>query len=242
MHTPRRDGRHAFTLLEMGIVLAIIGLLIGAVIGGQALLRQSELQTVIAGHTKYSSAIAQFRQQYGSLPGDIIDADSYWSTATNGNGDNEINDSTESFQAWLHLALAKMVDGAYSGAAGGGGATHAIIGTNVPRGRLTNTGWTIYYKGTTSGDTNYYNQDLANYLAFGTPVTNAMTQGAALRPAEAWQIDKKIDNALPATGRVMAMKPAFLADCATSATDATAEYKLTFRNPACGLNMSITLK
>lgn len=55
----------AFTLVELSIVLVIIGLLVGGVLAGTSMLKQSELQTVISDYTKYSTAIAQFTQQYG---------------------------------------------------------------------------------------------------------------------------------------------------------------------------------
>jgi hypothetical protein len=103
-------------------------------------------------------------------------------------------------------------------------------------------GWSFSYKATTSGDTNQYDQDLSNFLAFGASVTNGLTQAAAITPTEAWQVDTKMDNGLPGNGRVVTLKPASLANCATSAVDATADYNRTSDTVACALNLSLTLK
>ena len=271
MHHPFRHflPRAAFTLAELAIVLVVIGLLVGAVVGGAALLRQSELQTVVADYTRYSNAAAQFTQAYGGPPGDILDATNYWGTnvtyctvvatnntpgTCNGNGDGQIltaqpiatiPNTNEVFRAWQHLMLAKLIDGNYSGVAGSGGALQAVIGTNIPKSRVTNAGWSFYYKAVTSADTDFYNQDLSNYLFFGSPVTNGLTQGAALTSSDAWQVDKKMDDALPASGRVMALKPSpstITPNCTTSVTDASAQYNLAKSGILCSLLMSITLK
>jgi len=244
----------AFTLMEVAVVLAVIGLLVGAVIGGTALLRQSELQTVTNDFGKYSAAVSQFRQQYGGLPGDIIDATNFWGDDSvncadagvtdgapgtcNGNGNENMSDGTEAYRAWQHLAMAKLIVGNYTGLAGG-----ATPGTNVPKSRITNSGWSFGFKGVTAADANLYNQDLSNFLSIGTP-TGALTQGAAITPQDAWQVDTKIDDGSPSLGRVMTMKPASLANCSLNPgpADSNASYNRTFTAVACSLNMSLTLK
>lgn len=244
--------------MEIAVVLSIIGLLIGAVVGGTSLLKQSELQTVIADYTKFTAAATQFRQQYGGHPGDILDATNFWgddSTACadagvtdgtpgtcNGNGDGDIADSNEPYRAWQHLVFAKLIQGNFTGVTGGGGASHSVIGTNVPKSKIQAAGWSFWYKAATAADANQFDQDLSNFLAFGASVANSLTQAAAITPTDAWQVDTKVDNGMPGTGRVVSMKPAALANCADSATDATANYNRTFAGAACGLNMSLTLK
>lgn len=267
---PVTCGRpNAFTLMEMAVVLSIIGLIIGAVIGGQEMLRQSELQTVIGDYGKYTGAVGQFRQQYGSLPGDILDATNYWgddptavtgcadATVTNGtpgtcngNGDGDMSTSAEPYRAWQHLMLAKLIEGNYTGIASGGG---TVPGINSPRSRISNSGWGFGYKAATgalatppvAANASWYDQDLANYLAFGAPIGGGLTQSAAISASDAWQVDKKIDDSKPATGKVLGMKPAFAStpNCTLNpGADANATYNITYKGIACSLMMSIGVK
>ena len=261
-HFPHRQPRsQAFTLVELAIVLVVVGLLVGAITMGSSLLKQSELQTVISDYTKYSNAIAQFSQQYGGQPGDLLDATNYWGDATNcpdaatdgspgtcnGNGNAQIMDKgnattrNEPFRAWQHLLLANYIDGSFTGETGGSyGSTDltAVRGVNIPASRVSNAGWSIFYKGATSGDTTYFDQDLKNFLMFGVPSGDSLTQGAAITSSEAFQVDKKIDDSLPHTGRVTALKPAALANCTTGGT----AYNLTNDSKACALMMNIPIK
>lgn len=258
----RQTPTSAFTLVEMSIVLAIIGIIVGAIFAGTSVLKQSELQTVIADYTKYAAATAQFNQLYGGQPGDLLDATNYWgkdaancnsdpATATtpgtcNGDGNDRIYSNTENPRAWQHLQLAKLIDGSYTGL----GSTPAP-GTNAPRSRVSGAGWSFYNNTALVGNAHFYNQDLSNLLAFGTSVAlsglgapNELTAGSAISPTEAWQIDKKMDDSLPATGRVLALKPGSNAmpNCTTSATDASASYSITSQQKVCGLLISLTTK
>lgn len=253
-------SRHdaGFTLMEMAVVLAIIGLLVGAVVGGQELLKQSEMQTVISDYNKYTSAVGQFRQQYGSLPGDIIDATNFWGDDTtstpagercsdatvtdgnpgtcNGNGNGSMADGYEPFRAWQQLTLAKYLTGSYTGIQNGA----VSLGTNVPRSRVQNSGWTFGNNTSVAGTGNWFNQDLSNYLDFGAP-NGTVTDGAAISPSDAWQVDKKVDDGAPNTGKVIVMKPSYasVANCATTSVEATTQYKRTYTGIACHLYMGL---
>lgn len=248
--------RHGFTLIEIAVVLVIAGLIIGGIMGGQSLLRQSQLQTVISDYTKYSSTANQFRLQYGGWPGDLADATNYWGDdatncsdtnvangspgTCNGNGDGDIADSTEPYRAWQQLVLAKLIKGSFSGTG-----TAAVPGTNTPSSRVSGAGWNFGYKAVTSSDTDWYDQELKNFLTFGATNAATLPQGATLTASEAWNIDKKLDDSTPAYGRVVALKPSpstIAPNCTTSATDASAAYNITNSSVTCSLNMSLTTK
>jgi prepilin-type N-terminal cleavage/methylation domain-containing protein len=134
--------RHAFSLVELSIVLVILGLLTGGVLGGQALIRAAELRSVGTEHARYVTAVQTFRDKYFGLPGDITNASSFWGAldgnngigsdcrgesasllTCNGNGDGSIcpdaaacaSSTWETYLFWKHLANAGLIEGNYSG-------------------------------------------------------------------------------------------------------------------------------
>lgn len=72
------SGTRGFTLMELSIVLVVIGILMGAVLGGQHLLHTMRLNKVLEEMRNYESALMLFNQRYGALPGDMPNATDYW--------------------------------------------------------------------------------------------------------------------------------------------------------------------
>ena len=56
-----------FSLVELSIVLVILGLLVGGVLGGQALIRSSEIRSLIVDKDKYITAVQTFKNKYNGL-------------------------------------------------------------------------------------------------------------------------------------------------------------------------------
>ena len=138
-----------FTMVELSMVLVVIAFVMGGILVGQNLIRASHLQSVATDVGRYTQAVSDFHDKYLALPGDFAGATALWGTATsgacptatvnvgvdantatcNGNGDGRItvqgadNNSTggeyEQFLAWRHLYNAGMIDGKYTGVAGG---------------------------------------------------------------------------------------------------------------------------
>ena len=248
----------AFSLVELSIVLVILGLLTGGILTGQSLIRASELRSVSADFQRYQAAVNTFRDKYFALPGDMRNATSFWgvqnatpatcqttasSTALtcDGTGDGQICCGYEIFRAWQHLANAGLIEGTYSGIDGGAGAGYdPVIGGNVPRGKISNTGWSFWHS-SGGADANWFTlKALGNMLAFGTD-NNYLTQGAALKAEEAWNIDTKMDDGKPAYGKIIAMKgtTSVIPNCATTAVETTAEYNVTNSTISCHLNMGL---
>lgn len=256
-------NNRAFSLVELSIVLVILGLLTGGVLTGQSLIRASELRSVTTDYQRYIAAVQAFRDKYFAIPGDMSNATSFWgkdntnctthtgTAATpgtcNGNGNGQLATATavsttgEMFRFWQQLALAGLVEGSYTGQAGAAGTGYeALIGTNVPRSKISNAGWTAYwYIGPYAGDTFLYALDYGQPLAFGATVVGNATINPALKPEEAWNIDTKMDDGKPARGNVIAAwwnNACAAADDGTHANnDLVASYKLTDTTQQCAL-------
>ncbi len=253
-----------FSLVELSIVLVILGLLVGGVLSGQSLIRAAELRAVSTEYTKYYAAVNSFKDKYFALPGDMPNAVRLWGaqagattdgadatcaalttaatgTATcNGNGDGQVLDcSYEVFRFWQHLANAGLVEGNYSGVRGASVCNH-VIGTNAPRSKMNNGGWSFSYLGTIAGDAGTYALDYGSLFWFGV-ATPDRTQGNILKPEEAWNIDTKLDDGKPGTGKVIMRSEASVwgaaNQCTTSAsnTDYAGNYNLTSSAITCSL-------
>ena len=106
-----RVNKSGFTLIELSIVIVIIGLIVAGVVGGQQLVKQAQMRSVITEVNKYKMAVNTFRLEYGTYPGDLSNASSYWSSCTDvsgntcdGNGNKSVDSgSTEKVRFWEHL-------------------------------------------------------------------------------------------------------------------------------------------
>lgn len=92
--TTKRNG---FTLLELSMVVAIIGLIIGGIMVGRSIITTASYQAQISEMTKIKSSIMAFRMKYNCLPGDCREATRFFPAAEqpeavlNGNGNRRIN-------------------------------------------------------------------------------------------------------------------------------------------------------
>ncbi len=237
--------RHsAFSLIELSIVLVILGLLTGAILAGQSLIRASEIRSVGVGFNRYETAIYAFKDKYFALPGDISNATAIWGkdatncngnsgTATipgtcNGDGDGNVTQaSVEMWRAWQHLSLAGLVEGSYAGTQVNWGA-NAKPSTDMPAGRIPNTGYMLLMENNTNAEFAWTDITFnKNMLVFGT-AGSSWTKNAAITSIEAWNIDTKLDDGAPGTGKIWGGIPA--GGCVTGTVSTSAQYTLTGSN------------
>ena len=243
--------KHAFSLVELSIVLVILGLLVGGVLSGQSLIRASELRAATTEYQRYYTATQTFRDKYFAIPGDFNNAQAFWGQSTacggaaatgvcNGNGDGLIGQPAassvtgEDFQYWRELALAGMIEGTYTGTAGPAALSDMIPGTNVPKSKMSNTGWGLLYNDNSAGGTaSFYAIKEGNMFIFGAPLTGNWVAASNIKPEELWNIDTKIDDGKPGTGKLIAYQ--WNTGCTTSATlsDFTGAYALNNSGPVC---------
>ncbi len=245
-----------FSLVELSIVLVILGLLTGGILAGQSLIRASELRSISTEVNRYITATQSFRDKYFALPGDMNNATKFWtsaggtgsdgacqaasgstSTTCSGDGNGYVvitNGSTvmESYHYWQHLAFAGLIEGAYSGQAG------VTIGRDVPASKIGGATYRIQGSaGTTLGDAFGFGGDYGNAVFF----YNASGSGSPLKPEESWNIDTKMDDGMPGSGKVYAVKGngttviCTTGDNLAPPADANATYVLSRTNKDCQL-------
>ena len=254
-------------------MLVILGLLTGGILGGQSLIRAAELRAVTTEYNRYVAAVNTFKDKYFAIPGDMTNATQFWgytggtgctSTSTSttsatgtcdGNGDGLIywggaaSQSGEVFQFWNQLALAGLIEGKYTGIAGPGTswtARDTIFGTNAPKSKLSNAGWGAGYwdhPGDAWGGSYKYNAGNSLYIGAMNPLGN-INSLPVLKPEEAWNIDTKMDDGKPASGKIILFANSIsfgtIGSCTTSTSniDYTGSYNLSASGVVCSLLFS----
>lgn len=165
------------------------------------------------------------------------------STATcNGNGDGMIENSaagntSERHRFWQHLANAGLIEGTYTGVRGPAATGDVVIGTNAPAAKINSAGFGVLYRSTMSGESRWFDGNYqTNVLSFGADISSDPWEPmqAALKPEELWNIDSKIDDQKPASGRIISTKGGspFTPNC-TLGTTSDATYNLSHSSTAC---------
>jgi prepilin-type N-terminal cleavage/methylation domain-containing protein len=215
-----------FTLIELSIVLVIIGLIIGGILVGQDLIKSAEIRATITQLEKYNTAANTFRVKYGYLPGDIpapyatqFGFGGRGSGAGQGDGNGVITSGTsccnagfgEEVMFWVDLNNAGMTEGSYILTSGyytsPADVTGAAIASYLPTAKIGNGNYVYVWAGGTSSifnGINYYGISAVNTI-LGTTGYGQLTASKALSPVQTYNIDQKMDDGLPESGRVLSI-------------------------------------
>ena len=113
--TKMTGGRQAgFTLVEIAIVMVIIGLMIGGILKGQAMVQNAKVKRVVKQADEVRAAVMAFYDKYGVYPGDNNLAGIPPGDNGAGNGNGRI-DTGERFRVFTDLQLAGLISGNYDG-------------------------------------------------------------------------------------------------------------------------------
>lgn len=217
--------KNGFTLIELSIVLVIIGLIVGGVLVGRDLIRAAELRAIISEADAYKTAVFTFRSKYNAIPGDMPNATDYFGAKAdctdrteftrtcNGNGDGRVDiivssatTGNDAFLFFQHLGNANLISGQFTGVEGSIGEFDVDIGTNTPPSKVgTNFAWSARYGDPTvvPGTVDQFDKVWRNSLIIGVAdnASNGFNRQPITTPSETYNIDQKIDDGKPATGK-----------------------------------------
>ncbi|MGQ7847486.1 prepilin-type N-terminal cleavage/methylation domain-containing protein [Granulosicoccus sp. 3-233] len=185
----RRYRRAAgFTLVEIAIVLLIIGLILGGVFKGQALIDSARVRAIHTELTGFQTAWLSFADRYRAAPGDFARADvQIDSAATPGNGNGRLDSSSERAGVWQQLALAGFISGSYDGSAANIGSAGDLecASTTCPKNPFN--GFYTFAHGTQG-------------VGF-TTAANELSTGNQMPVNILSQLDVRLDDGVATTGR-----------------------------------------
>jgi len=226
-----------FTLVELSIVLVIIGLIIGGILKGQELIGNAEIKNLVSQTQAYRAASVAFKDKYGALPGDVPKANIVLPACTaapclpaSGNEGNgivgasiaapysaNVSAGSENLASWQQLATARFIGDIELGASGS-----TAFGSRHPS-AVTGGGFHLLYQTPTG----------RHVLRLSGQATGVITNAAgALRPDQALQIDRIIDDGQPNTGSVSTNATLSATTCFTVADNI---YASANNNRTCNL-------
>jgi len=209
MPAPQHNG---FTLIELSIVLVIVGLLVGGVLAGKALIQQAEIRAAASQLQQIESAYRAFQTKYNCIMGDCLNATDFFGMNYvvvpsgcppsggagngNGNGDGFIDKSSGTMAGTWDCEPTQ--------------AARSLERANLLPTALTTPcqTWSVYFKGIHDSCAYFYKDDI--YGSTPAAKANALTwagvrgtaiDGAALSPVQARLIDEKIDDGHPGKGK-----------------------------------------
>jgi len=111
-----RPGEKGFTLVELAIVMVVIGLMIGAVLKGQAMIDDAKRKRFVNDLQAISAAYFSYYDKYNAIPGDDASTHGWSLTNSGGDGDGLIEGTVttptdESQDAWQALRYAGLLSG-----------------------------------------------------------------------------------------------------------------------------------
>ncbi len=177
-----------FTLVEVAIVLVIIGLILGGVFKGQALIDNARVRSLSTEVSSIQTAWFSFQERYRSIPGDFSKAGTQIdSAALAGNGNGRIDDSRERAGVWQQLSLAGFIKGQYDGA-------QSSVGTATDVECATGTCPTNPFNG-------YYKITYSAQAADAVNPANEIYTGNQIPVNILSQLDNQLDDGSPNSGR-----------------------------------------
>lgn len=199
-----------FSLVELAIALTVIGLLLAGLVKGNELIGNSRADRVVMDFTNFQSAMENFKSTYKALPGDMYKADQRLkncsSAPCDGNGDGNLMIGSDTPFAnadyaaqsemrafWVQLAKSGYISGInadYTGRPNRAGVDYPA----TPFGG----GYRVFSNSVTSA----FPRIRENMIRPSRELDNR-AMSLAFSAKQAGRIDRKMDDGMPETGRVL---------------------------------------
>lgn len=201
------EHRSGFTLIEIAIVFIVVGLIAGGILAGQELLQAARDRNVAKQFQEYALATIAFKNKYNCIPGDCAQA-SELGLGNNGDGNGLIATgyALEPYYLWQHLGNAGLINGTYSGTWGWADGLHGQVnGINGPLVKGEDPAWGFW---ATSSPYSLFAGGSVKPRPDGifimiTKFSTGWNQSNVMPPWRAQQLDAKMDDGLPFTGKVV---------------------------------------
>ena len=214
--------RSGFTLVELAIVLVIIGLIIGGVLVGQDLIKAATVRAAVSQLEKYDTASNAFHNKYNGLPGDLANPVNFFPNVAGATGAAGMANGDGLIQATSATGgtLCTATPGQVCGGGEGGlfwyelnqaglisdpiaipsfaQAAVAVSDTTIPPSKLGKGGRVTI---DSINGRNYYTiSGVSSTTTFYLP-----TVGAGVTTIDAFNVDTKMDDGVPSTGKVLSV-------------------------------------
>jgi prepilin-type N-terminal cleavage/methylation domain-containing protein len=188
--------RYGFTLVELSIVLIIIGLIVGGVVAGQSMIKAAQISRFSKELMGASQAYYMFKDKYEYPPGDMPNATQYWTDSwiQDGDGNNYIEGTNGSGVWEVRGSIEHMGKSGFMQRPTGGNLSSLSSAFPCSAGPRC----IIYFGRMTSGS-DVLGNAVSSYYWDGSQ------NRAILTPADAYKLDKKMDDGIPNDGKFRAV-------------------------------------
>lgn len=204
-----KDG---FTLIELAVVLVIIGLIAGGIVVGRDIIKTAEARAQISQIERYQQAVNAFRGKIGYIPGDVpakdaasfglLDRSDPFGSYSLSPGDGKVLNTSavpyllsgEQLLFWRDLGDSALIEYKFIHINTPGPTLLDAYGVNgyLPAAKISPDSAVLVYS---DGTYNYYNIAKVSSVESFLPAVGMSVSAA-------YNIDKKVDDGLPLSGRV----------------------------------------